>query len=144
MTERAKEISTFRCSFGLYRFTTMPFGLKNAGACFQRVMALAMRGLSWQCCMAFIDDVIVYSHSWEEHLVDLRAVLQRVAEAKMTLNVGKCHFARNRLIYLGHIISKEGISADPRKVEAVQQFKPPADVPQMRSFLGLANHFEDS
>jgi hypothetical protein len=70
MTLRAKEISAFPCPFGYFRFTKMPFGMKNAGATFQRMMDMVLRGLSWKCCMVFVDDVVVYSRSWEEHVWD--------------------------------------------------------------------------
>jgi hypothetical protein len=62
MTRRAKDVSAFRCPFGYFRFTKMPFGMKNAGATFQRMMDMVLKGLTWKCCMVFVDDVVVYSH----------------------------------------------------------------------------------
>ena len=74
MTERAKDITAFRSPLGLFRFTRMPFGLKNAGAVFNRTMNRALSGLLRKCCMVFVDDIIVYSDSWEQHVKDGRSV----------------------------------------------------------------------
>ncbi len=138
MTMRAKEISAFRCPFGYFRFTKMPFGMKNAGATFQRMMDMVLRGLSWKCCMVFVDDVVVYSRSWEEHLRDVDLVLSKFKEFGITLNLKKCMLALNQLPFLGHIISPEGIRPDPAKVEAVKKFLQPANVAELRSLLGMA------
>ena len=138
MTERAKEVSAFRCPFGYFRFTKMPFGMKNAGATFQRMMDMVLRGLSWKCCMVFVDDVVVYSRSWEEHLRDVDLVLTKFREFGITLNLKKCMLALNQLPFLGHIISPQGISPDPAKVKAVKDFIRPFSVVGLRSLLGMA------
>ena len=138
LTERAKPITAFSTPFGLYEYEKMPFGLKNAGACFQRVMDAALSGLSWQCCMVFVDDIVVFSRTWEEHLQHLDAVLKAVSKAQMTLKLKKCFFGKRELEFLGVIIGKDGVRADPEKVKAVQEFVPPKTIRQLRSFLGMA------
>ena len=137
MKERAKEISAFRCPFGYFHFTKMPFGMKNAGATFQRMMDMVLKGLAWQCCMVFVDDVVVYSKTWEEHLRDVEQVLQKFKECGITLNLKKCLLAQNQLPFLGHVVSKEGIKPDPSKVKAVKDFQRPSTVTELRSFLGM-------
>ncbi len=137
MTERAKEISAFRCPFGYFHFTKMPFGMKNAGATFQRMMDMVLQGLTWQCCMVFVDDVVVYSKTWEDHLRDVGLVLQKFMEFGITLNLKKCLLARNQLPFLGHVVSQEGIKPDPAKVSKVKDFLRPTSVTGLRSFLGM-------
>jgi len=138
MTRRAKDVSAFRCPFGYFRFTKMPFGMKNAGATFQRMMDMVLKGLTWKCCMVFVDDVVVYSRSWEDHLRDVDLVLTKFKECGITLNLKKCMFALNQLPFLGHIVSPDGIKPDPAKVKAVKKFIQPSGVAGLRSFLGMS------
>ena len=138
LTERAKPITAFSTPFGLYEYTKMPFGLKNAGACFQRVMDAALAGLSWKCCMVFVDDIIVFSRTWHEHLIHLDEVLSAIAKAGITLKMKKCHFAKKELEFLGVIVGKDGVRPDPQKIAAVKEFAPPKTKRQLRSFLGMA------
>ncbi len=119
----------------------MPFGLTNAPAVFQRLMDKVLRGLAWKCCMVYLDDVIVYSNTWEEHLEHLDLVLQRMADANITLNPKKCEIGQTVLKFLGHVISKEGIGPDMDRAAAIQELHTPTDVTGVRSFLGMTNQF---
>jgi len=89
--------------------------------------------------MVFVDDVVVYSKTWEDHLRDVELVLQKFKECGITLNLKKCVLAQNQLLYLGHIVSKEGIRPNPDKVKAVKDFLRPSTLSQMRSFLGMTS-----
>ena len=141
MTDKAKEVAAFRSPFGLFQFTRMPFGLTNAPAVFQRLMDKVLHGLSWKCCMVYLDDVIIYSKTWDEHLEHLDLVLQRIGDANLTLNFKKCEFAQAALKFLGHVVSKEGIKPDPARATAIQGIKRPTSTTAVRSFLGMTGQF---
>ena len=141
LTDRTKDITAFTSPMGLFKWTKMPFGLKNAPAVFQRLMDLVLAGLSWQCCMVFFDDIVVFSKSWEDHIRDLDLVFSNLRSAGMTLNFKKSVFAQTELVYLGYLVSADGMKPNPRKVSAVQDFKAPTNVADLRTFLGMTSYF---
>ena len=104
LTERAKEASSFVTQDGSYRYTVMPFGMKGGSASFQRLADRLVSGLSG--VTAYIDDLLVYSHSWEENLQRLRALFERLSEAGLTINLAKCEFGASTVNYLGHQVGK--------------------------------------
>ena len=104
---------------GLFRFVTMPFGLCNAPATFQRLMEKILLGLQWTIAVLYIDDIIVFSATIEEHLIRLGHVLSRLLAAGMKLKPLKCRFFRRRLPFLGHVVSAQGVEVDPQKVAKV-------------------------
>ena len=141
LTPEAKEKTAFITFGGLYEFEVMPFGLSNAPSTFQRLMETTLRDLNWKSCLIYLDDVIVFSHTFEEHLNHLAQVFDRLREANLRLKPSKCSFGRQEVNYLGHVISANGILPDPSKIELVKKFPPPKTVRQVRSFLGLANYY---
>ncbi|KAG0902961.1 hypothetical protein G6F62_011859 [Rhizopus arrhizus] len=141
LDEEAKPKSAFICRSGLYEFVRMPFGLTNAPATMQRLMDSVLAGLKWQICLVYLDDIICYSPSFEQHLVDLRSVLNRLRAASLTANIKKCKFTSNRISFLGYVITPDGLHTDPDKVRAVTDFPTPTDVESPRSFLGLAGYY---
>ena len=141
MTDRAKEVTAFRSPFGLFQFLRMPFGLTNAPAVFQRLMDKVLRGLTWNCCMVYLDDIIIYSNTWEEHIKHIDMVLQRISDANITLNSKKCDIGQVVIKFLGHVVSAEGIKPDADRATAIQDLKVPTDVTGVRSFLGMTNQF---
>ena len=138
---KSREKTAFVTSSGLYEFVSMPFGLCNAPATFQRLMEVVMQGLARECCMVYLDDILVMGRTFEEHLENLQKVFSRLRKAKLTLKPRKCLFVRNEVEYLGHIVSKDGVAADPSKIRAVREFPRPTDVKSLRSFLGLASYY---
>jgi hypothetical protein len=100
-----------------------------------------MSNLSWQCVMTYIDDCIIYSKSFEQHIVDIDKVLQRIGSHGVKIKAKKCRFARKEVHFLGHIISVDGISSDPIKTKAISEMKWPTKIKQLRSFLGMANYY---
>ncbi|KAG1066863.1 hypothetical protein G6F40_017750 [Rhizopus arrhizus] len=106
----------------------MPFGLTNAPATMQQLMDSVLAGLKWQICLVYLDDIICYSPSFEQHLVDLRSVLNRLRAASLTANIKKCKFTSNRISFLGYVITLDGLHTDPDKVRAVTDFPTPTDV----------------
>ena len=118
----------------------MPFGLHTAPATFQRLMNWVLK----ECrgfAQSYIDDVVVYSNSWEKHLQHLREVLCRLQKAGLKLKLSKCQFGLNKVHYLGHVIGNGELLPDPRKLEAVQHFQRPETKTQVNSFVGLTSYY---
>ena len=119
----------------------MPFGLTNAPASFMDLMNRVFQPYLDTFIIVFIDDILVYSGSSEEHSEHLRIVLQTLREWQLYAKLSKCQFWLNRVAFLGHVISVEGVSVDPKKIEVVVNWKPPKNVSEVRSFLGLAGYY---
>ncbi|GFW33344.1 hypothetical protein TNCV_2795111 [Trichonephila clavipes] len=127
-----RDKTAFVCPFGTYRFKRMPFGLKNAPATFQRLMDIFRRGLP---VLAYLDDIIIMSLTFEQHLADLEAVFKRLIDFKLRENREKCQFSCSRVKYLGLWISPQGIEVDHEKTSAILGIPPPKNVKQLQSFL---------
>jgi hypothetical protein len=141
LKEEHKERTAFSCPFGHYEFNRLPFGLSNSPTNFQRMMDVVLRNLVCTEAWIFIDDVIVFSKSAEEHAQRLGNVLQRFDEANLQLHPGKCVFAQPKVQYLGYVLSDKGVSASPDKVKAVERYPTPKNVKDVRAFLGLASFY---
>ena len=141
MQEDSKQKTAFSTHNGLYEFLTMPFGLVNSGASFQRLMGHILRGLEYRFALIYIDDIIIFSKSVDEHLDHLEEVFRRLRDANVKLNPKKCSFVKQRVEYLGHVVTLEGISPNPDKVRVVQEYPTPTNLKELRSFLGLANYY---
>ena len=137
----SQQKTAFTTHNGLYEFLTMPFGLVNSGASFQRLMGHILRGLEYRFALIYIDDIIIFSKSVDEHLVHLEEVFRRLCDANVKLNPKKCSFVKQRLEYLGHVVTSEGISPNPDKVRVIQEFPTPTKLKELRSFLGFANYY---
>lgn len=141
MEKNSRDKTAFVTHKGLFQFNVMPFGLTNAPATFQRLMDIVLAGLKWQCCLVYIDDVVIYSPTFEQHLTDLQNVFQALSTAKLTLKASKCQFCRKEMRYLGHIITQQGIKPDPDLIKSVTQFPQPQKVKDVQSFLGLTGYY---
>lgn len=117
LEEKSKPKSAFITQDGLFEFNVMPFGLHNAPAKFQRAMQEVLRGLHWKFVLVYLDDVIVFSNSFEQHLDHLRQVFERLQTVGLKLQPKKCTFSQKEVKYLGHIVNKEGIATDPEKLQ---------------------------
>ncbi|GFW51257.1 retrovirus-related Pol polyprotein from transposon 17.6 [Trichonephila clavipes] len=126
---------------GLYEFKVMPFGLCNAPATFERMMDNLLRHFKWTMCLCYLDDIIVFSETFEDHLIRLRLVLKCLQEAGLKLNSKKCLFAAQEVKVLGHLVSSNGVRPDPDKIKAVRNFPTPKNIHDIRSFLGLCSYF---
>jgi len=141
MTEEAQQKSAFVTQSGLYQFKCMPFGLCNAPSTFERLMEQVLAGLQWQICLVYLDDVIVYSQNFAEHVERLEVILRKISGAGLRLKPKKCHLFCEKVIYLGHEVSANGIATDPEKVKAVQNWGVPKNLTDVRSFLGLCSYY---
>ena len=141
MSDRDKEKTAFTSRSGRWQFTVMPFGLCNAPSTFQRLMDKTLDEYRFNCCLVYLDDIIIYSTSFEEHLTHLDLICGKLAEAGLTINTAKCIFASPSLKFLGHIISKEGVQVNPTKVDAVANIRSPTSQTQLRSFLGAVGYY---
>lgn len=142
LAEASRPITAFTVpGLGLFQFKVMPFGLHSAGATFQRLLDRVIGPELEPKAFAYLDDLVVVSSSFEEHLTLLGIVFERLRAAGLRLNPEKCHFARRELKYLGHVVNSRGISTDPEKVRAIREFPTPHNVRSLRSFLGLASWY---
>ena len=124
MEPAAREKTAFTTHSGLYEFQVMPFGLCNAPATFQRLMENVLAGLACDKCLVYLDDILVIGQSLDEHLSNLREVFSRLQRAGLRLKPTKCKLLGKEVEFLGHVVSRYGIKADPKKVTAVASFRP--------------------
>ena len=139
--EEHKERTGFSVPFGHFEFNKLPFGLSNSPSSFQRLMDVVLRNLVGTECWVFIDDVIIFSKTAQEHAQRLGNVLQRFDKANLQLHPGKCVFAQPQVQYLGFVLSEKGVSASPDKIKAVKDYPTPRNVKDVRAFLGLASFY---
>lgn len=139
--EEDKEKTAFSTPEGHFEYVRMPFGLKGAPATFQRLMNEVLRGLIGSICFVYIDDIVCYGKTLKESIENLESVFKRLRDHKLLLNAGKCSLLHASVTYLGHIISREGVSPDPSKVEAVMNFPTPKNIKELKGFLGLAGYY---
>lgn len=125
--------------FGLFEFLRMPFGLKNAGQAFQRLMDTVLHGLSF--IFVYLDDILVFSHSEVEHKDHLRQVFGRLKEHGLIISPTKCEFGVSEIDFLGHHVSRNGVVPLQKKVQAVIDFPKPATVKGLQEFLGMVNFY---
>ena len=133
--------TAFICREGMFRFRTMPFGLCNAGATFQRLMDTVMSGLAFDVCLVYLDDIIVFSIDEEQHFERLRMVFDRLRAAGLKLKPSKCSVFQESVEFLGHLVSQNGISAHPDKTAAVIDWPTPCTVKEVRAFVGFCSYY---
>ena len=133
--------TAFRTRYGHYEFLVMPFGLTNAPAVFMDLMNRVFKPYLDKFVIVFIDDILVYSRTREEHEKHLKVVLEILRERQLYAKFSKCEFWLDKVIFLGHVISAEGIYVDPSKIAAIVNWEPPSSVTEVRSFLGLAGYY---
>ena len=141
LEEESKEKTAFVTQDGHYEFNVLGMGLCNSPATFQRLMNKTLGGLMWKICMAYMDDIIVFSKTFESHLNHLQSVLECLQKANLKIKLQKCYFAQKKLKYLGHIVDKNGISPDPKLIEAIEKFPVPNSVKNIQSFLGITGYY---
>jgi len=139
--EQDREKTAFITPDGLFQFKVMPFGLCNAPATFERLIDTLLRGLKWHTCLCYLDDIVVFSKTFKEHVERLREVLSVLASAGLLLNFKKCHLGARQIKVLGHLVDTNGVQPDHEKVSAVKNFPSPKNIKDLQSFLGLCSYF---
>ena len=128
-------------SIGFYECNKMPFGLTNSSATYQRIMQEILGDLNMKICFIYLDDLIVFSDSFEQHLERLDLILTTLENANLKLAPEKCCFFKPRVNFLGHVLSGNGIGTDPAKIEKVQNWPEPSDPDELRPFLAFAGYY---
>ena len=138
-----RQYTAFSFDNQLYQYKRISFGLVNAPARFQQLMAKVLKGLIGKFCFVYMDDILVFSKSFDDHIDHIRQVSERLRDAKLTCRVDKCSFGKTKVKYLGYIISEKGIQKDPKKESAVREFPVPNNTKKLAQFLGLASWYRD-
>ncbi|XP_069800966.1 uncharacterized protein [Dendropsophus ebraccatus] len=141
MAEKDREKTAFVTPMGLYEFLRMPFGLNNAPATFQRLMELCLGDLNFECLLIYLDDIIIFSSSFAEHLERLDVVLGRLEEHGLKLKPTMCHLFQKSIEYLGHVVTRQGVQPIDSKIQAVKQWPTPSNSSELRAFLGLVGYY---
>ena len=141
LDEASKPLTAFVTDQGLFEFNGMPFGLGNAPSTFSRAMCRALKGILWSEVLIYLDDVIVFARSFDEYLFRLRNVFNRLCAANLKLKPQKCKFGQEKVTFVGHVVTPNGVTTDPKKCEAIKQMPIPKKVKDVRSFLGLTNYY---
>ena len=119
----------------------MPFGICNVPSTFLSLMDLVLAGLQWSSCLVSLDDIIILGKDFKNHLENLSLVLQRIKDAGLRLKATKCAFFQDRVNYLGHVVSRDGVSVDQLKVNKVKNWPVPKTSKEVQQFFGLANYY---
>ena len=141
VAEKDRHKTAFCTPFGLFEWNRMPFGLCNAPSTFQRLMQRIFGDQQGQSLLLYIDDIVVFSSTVQQHLQRLEVVLARLQQEGLKAKLSKCAFFQPEVRYLGHVISANGIATDPSKIDAVAKWQPPQTVSELRSFLGFASYY---
>ena len=142
LEEEAKPLTAFTMGpLGFWECEHMPFGLTNAPATLQRLIESCLVELHLSWCIIYLDDIIVFSRTLEEHLHRLEAVINKLRAAGIKLKPTKCDLFRQQINYLAHVVSKEGVSTDPDKIIAVTEWPQPTTVTEVRSHLGFVSYY---
>ena len=142
MEDDSKACTAFTVGpLGHFECKRLPFGLTNSPATFQRLMEHVLEGLNMDICLEYLDDVIIFSDSYEEHLQNLETVFQRIQSYGLKLNAAKCKFFQRRVKYLGHIITCEGLEVVTDKTDTLKNWPVPKNVDELRSYLGFTGYY---
>lgn len=141
LDKNSQEKTAFSTDQGHFEFTRMPFGLKNGPATFQRVMNNVLHGLIGRICYVYLDDIIIIGFNLENHIENLREVLQRLAQFNLKIQLDKCEFLKRETEFLGHTITQAGVKPNPDKVEKILEWPIPSSQKQIKQFLGLAGYY---
>ena len=141
MKEGEEWKTAFRTRWGLYEYQVMPFGLTNAPASFQALINDTLREYLDDFVLAYLDDILIYSLTYEEHVQHVRKVLTKLREKDLPVKLSKCEFHKHSISFLGYIVSEQGLSPDPKKIKAIEEWPEPTCVRDVQALLGLLNYY---
>lgn len=133
--------TAFQVEHGLYEYLRMPFGLKNAPGTFQRVMDNVLREFVGKCCLIYMDDIIVFSTSLQEHLENLEKILRALEKVNLKLQLDKCEFLKKEVAFLGHIVTDQGVKPNPDKISVIKGWPLPKNQKELKGFLGILGYY---
>jgi len=133
--------SAFACKFGQFQMTRLPFGLNSSSACFQRMMEIALQGLQWETCLVYVDDIITYGANFTEHMTRVDEVLSRIRDAGLKLRPDKCHLLQAEVVFLGHVVSGDGVRPDPNNISKILSWPTPETAKQVKQFVATGNYY---
>ena len=139
--EKDIEKTAFRTRYGQFEYLVTPFGLTGAPGCFQTLMNNIFRKYLDEFVLVYLDDILIYSKTWDEHLEHIESVLKILRENKIYAKKSKCFFGKSETEYLGHVISEKGIQVNPKKTNAISNWEKPSNVKEIQSFIGLCNYY---
>src|SRR6266498_2637323 len=139
--ENSQDIIAFVTLWGLYQFNVMPFRLTNALATFQRLMNYVLHDYLNDFVVVYLDDILVYSDTFDEHINHLRKVFTKLREANLVIKLKKCKFRQRKIKFLGYTIGTDGLRTDPKNIEKIINCPVPTDVTGIRKFMGLCNYY---
>ena len=139
LTEESKDLTTFICTLGKFRYTRAPMGFISTGDSYNQRSDTALKGLKG--ITKIVDDILIASETYEQHVQFIRELLERCRESHITLNRKKMMLAKPKVKFAGYVVGQDGIELDPEKIEAVNKFPTPASKQDLKSFMGLINQF---
>lgn len=137
----SRKYTAFTTSTGQYQLKRLPMGLKTSCSNFSRVMSIAMSGLTYDKCFLYLDDLIIFGRNLEIHNKNLVSVLERLRKVNLKLNPDKCQFLKKEILYLGHLVSAEGVLPDPAKTRVIQSYPLPKNVEDVKRFVAFCNYY---
>ena len=138
---RSRDKLAFTCFLGTFSPLSMPFGICNGPAFFSELMNKVLQGIQHKFALSYLDDVLIYSKTWDEHLEHIQVVFNRLRDAGLKLKMSKCEFLKQEVNYLGHVISASGIKPDLEKVKAIKTLAPPENAKDVRTLLGMSGFY---
>lgn len=133
--------TAFQIHSGHYEYKVMPYGVTGGPATFQTIMNVILASLLRKCVVVFVDDILIYSKTWEDHLLHVKEVLTILLQHQFHIKLSKCAFAKQQLTYLGHTVSPAGVSTDPSKITIIKDWPQPQNIKDLRSFLGMVGYY---
>jgi len=140
LKESDRPKSAFVCKYGQFEMTRMPFGLNNSSCTFQRTMELVLQGLQWVTCLVYIDDVVVFGKDFEQHILRVDQVLDRMKQAGLKLRP-ECNMLQSEVVFLGHIVSQDGVLPDTSNVEKIASWPTPVNGKQVKQFVATGSYY---
>ena len=141
MHPKDRKYTGFATRKGFYQWKVTPMGASNSGAIFQRIMEVALGELRFKCAMVYIDDIIIFSKTFEDHVLHIKEVIEKLEKAGLYLKLNKCEFCMEEIEILKHFVSADGIKPSPKKTEAIDEYPTPDSPEAVSRFLGMAGYY---